>query len=129
QTWCPSRRASDLDAEEQRAASRRAELYGRAAQLAGDLERERSLIADSRAALERVEAERRTLDAAADAEADRRARAADALAEAERALSASEAAAEEAAEALNALRVRVAALERALADRRDRIARLEREDA
>ena len=118
-----------LDAEEQRAASRRAELDGRAAQLAGDLERERSLIADSRAALERVEAERRTLDAAADAEADRRARAADALAEAERALSASEAAAEEAAEALNALRVRVAALERALADRRDRIARLESEDA
>ena len=116
-----------LEAEEQRAKDRIAELTRHIEQFARDLERERALIEDAAQVAERLEEERAELlaaneqDAAREFEAQERASAIEAvLAETERALT-------DAQEQLAGVNARRAALESALRDEAGRVARFEAE--
>lgn len=119
----------ELEREEARAGQRREELDRRLAQLAGDMERERSLAADAQGVLARLTNEAEELAAAQEAVAIEDEEAVYAREEAASALAASERAFAEATAAHAEQAARRGALERARREAGERLARLTRDVA
>lgn len=117
----------ELDRDEARASARRDELDRRLAQLAGDMERERALAADAGSVLERLAEEAEEIAAAQEDAAEIEAAAIEAREEAGAALLDSERAFAEATASHAERAARRGALERAVREEGERLARLERE--
>ncbi|MFK8254104.1 chromosome segregation protein SMC [Ancylobacter terrae] len=117
----------ELDREEARAATRREELDRRLKQLAGDMEREQALASDATSVLEQLAEEAVTLEDEQAAGADREAGLAARAETAAAALAASEKAFAEITAASADRAARRGALERALRDETERLARLARD--
>jgi len=116
-----------LEADEQRAKERIAELQRHIEQFGRDLERERALIEDAAEVAERLEEERAELQDDDARDANREAEAQSRLAEIEAALAATEAELSSAQEQLAGVNAKRAALEAALRDENQRVARFEAE--
>ena len=113
-----------LEAEEARAAERKAELTRRRDQVNQDLERERSTIAETGDILARLDAEENELGAAGTGDDQVREEAATAQQEAEAALREREAALDEASQASASLRAQRASIEGTIAEHTRRVERL-----
>ncbi|MGD9541566.1 chromosome segregation protein SMC [Methylocystis sp.] len=116
-----------LEADEQRAKERIAELQRHIEQFTRDLERERALIQDAAEVAERLDEERAELQGGDSRDAEREAEAQARLAEIETALAATEAELSNAQEQLAGVNAKRAALETALRDENQRVARFEAE--
>ncbi|MGB5087484.1 MAG: chromosome segregation SMC family protein, partial [Methylocystis silviterrae] len=116
-----------LEADEQRAKQRIAELQRHIEQFGRDLERERALILDAAGVAQRLEDERAELQGGDAHDAGREAQAQARLTEIEAALAATEAELSSAQEQLAGVNARRAALEAALRDENQRVARFEAE--
>lgn len=116
-----------LEADEQRAKDRIAELARHIEQFARDLERERHLIEDAAEVAQRLEEERAELVGADSRDAEREAEAQARLAEIEAALAKTEAELSDAQEQLAGVNAKRASLENALRDENQRVARFEAE--
>ncbi len=116
-----------LDAEEERAKGRMAELERRLAQLDRDLAREKALIDDAAGVLSKLEAEDSDLELAAQSAEEVEYEAKEKLADAEGKLADSERALAEAQSALSDLNARRNALEQALSAEAQRLQRFETE--
>ncbi|MBS9476801.1 chromosome segregation SMC family protein [Ancylobacter radicis] len=119
----------ELEREEARAGQRREELDRRLAQLAGDMERERALATDAQGVLARLATEAEELEAALEESGDEDAQALAERDDAAVALTESERAFADATAAHAEQAARRGALERALRESGERLARLEREVA
>ena len=115
------------EAEERRAEERKAELEGRLAQVAQDLEREREITSDTRGVLERLEREETELSTANASEEDARTAAEIEVRESGEVLQKVEQKADETAASLSAQQARRTSLERAVADLSSRTDRLSAE--
>ena len=116
-----------LEADEQRAKERIAELTRHIEQFARDLERESALIEDAAEVAHRLEAERAELLGADTQDAEREAEARARLEEIESVLSSTESALSDAQEQLAGVNARRNAIEAALRDENQRLARFEAE--
>ncbi|MBM3625626.1 MAG: chromosome segregation protein SMC, partial [Alphaproteobacteria bacterium] len=116
-----------LEADEQRAKERIAELQRHIEQFGRDLERERALIQDAAEVADRLEEERAELQGGDARDAERETEAQARLNEIEAALAATEADLSSAQEQLAGVNAKRAALEAALRDENQRVARFEAE--
>ncbi len=120
---------NNLDEEERRVEARRKELDQLLAQAAADLTRERDTLGDTDGVIARLVEEDTALKAALGNDGELRAAAALALQSAASALAEAQEAADQAGARLSELNARRGALSRSIEDQKQRIARLERDEA